>query len=65
MPAMKFGIGQPVRRVADRRFITGHGFYTAAVEPRGTLTAVFLRSRHVHAKFTIGDRAAAKALPGV
>ncbi|MGP0058414.1 MAG: xanthine dehydrogenase family protein molybdopterin-binding subunit [Beijerinckiaceae bacterium] len=65
MPVMKFGIGQPVLRVEDQRFITGQGLYTADIQPKAALSVVFLRSPHAHAKFTIGDKATAKALPGV
>ncbi len=64
MKPMKFGIGQPVRRVEDVRFVTGRGRYTADVEAAGALHAVFLRSPHAHARFTL-DASAAAALPGV
>ena len=36
MKPMKFGIGQPMRRVEDERFITGAGRYTADVMPAGS-----------------------------
>mgnify|MGYP005812990351 CR=1 FL=1 len=65
MSVMKFGIGQPMRRVEDQRFITGTGLYTADVQPQAALCAVFLRSPHAHAAFTIGDLAAARVMPGV
>jgi carbon-monoxide dehydrogenase large subunit len=65
MTVMKFGIGQPVRRVEDQRFITGQGLYTADIQPRGALCALFLRSPHAHATFAISDAGAAKAVPGV
>ncbi len=64
MKPMKFGIGQPVKRVEDAKFITGQGQYTADVERVGSLHAVFLRSPHAHARFTV-DTAQAAALPGV
>ncbi len=65
MKPMKFGIGQSVRRVEDVRLVTGHGRYTADEIPADALRAVFLRSPHAHAAFTIVDISAAKALPGV
>ncbi len=65
MKPMKFGLGQPVRRVEDQKFVTGQGQYTADVEPAGTLHAVVLRSPHAHAAFTIDDRETAAGLPGV
>ena len=64
MKPMKFGLGQPVKRVEDAKFITGRGQYTADVEPDGTLHAVVVRSPHARATFTLGDRAAALAVPG-
>jgi aerobic carbon-monoxide dehydrogenase large subunit len=61
----KFGIGQPVRRVEDRRFITGTGQYTSDVMPEGTLHAVLVRSPHAHAKFKITDIDSARKIKGV
>jgi carbon-monoxide dehydrogenase large subunit len=65
MSVVKFGIGQPVRRVEDQRFITGEGLYTADILSPDALCAVFLRSPHAHAHFTIDDKSAALALDGV
>ena len=31
----QFGVGQPVRRVEDRRFLTGRGRYLDDIEVRG------------------------------
>ena len=31
-PVSKFGIGQPVRRVEDQRFITGRGSYVDDID---------------------------------
>ncbi len=65
MKPMKFGIGQPVKRVEDAKFITGAGHYTAdLVQPKG-LIAGFLRSPHAHARFSLGDLGAVKQMPGV
>src|ERR1700686_1430319 len=61
----QFGIGQPVRRVEDRRFLTGRGHYLDdIVRPRQTYAAM-LRSPHAHARIRSIDTAAASALPGV
>ncbi len=65
MRPMKFGVGQSVRRVEDQRFVTGAGLYTADHLPAGTAHAVVLRSPHAHARFSIGDLAEARTMPGV
>ena len=53
----QFGIGQPVRRVEDRRFITGRGSYVDdLVRPRQAY-AVMLRSPHAHARIREIDTA--------
>jgi aerobic carbon-monoxide dehydrogenase large subunit len=62
---MKFGLGQPLKRVEDVRFITGRGNYTSDYFPAGTLHASFLRSPHSHARFAFADLDKARALPGV
>ena len=61
----QFGIGQPVRRVEDRRFITGHGSYVDDISRPRQAHAVMLRSPHAHARMTAIDTAAALAAPGV
>ncbi|MBV8185183.1 MAG: xanthine dehydrogenase family protein molybdopterin-binding subunit, partial [Hyphomicrobiales bacterium] len=65
MRPMKFGIGQPARRVEDQRLITGHGEYTSDKIPRNAARAFVLRSPHSHARYRITDVAAARAMPGV
>ncbi|AWN45952.1 carbon monoxide dehydrogenase [Methylobacterium terrae] len=65
MTVTKFGLGQPMRRVEDRRLITGEGHYGDDHAPEGCLHAALLRSPHAHAKFTITDVEAARAMPGV
>ena len=61
----QFGIGQPVRRVEDRRFLTGRGSYVDdLVRPRQAY-AYMLRSPHAHARIRALDTAAAAAAPGV
>jgi carbon-monoxide dehydrogenase large subunit len=59
------GIGAPVRRKEDRRFITGRGRYTDDISRPGQSYVYFLRSPHAHAKIKKIDTAAARAMPGV
>jgi aerobic carbon-monoxide dehydrogenase large subunit len=59
------GIGAPVRRVEDQRFITGKGHYTDDINRPGQTYAYFLRSPHAHARIKGIDAAAALAMPGV
>ena len=63
MNPMKFGIGQPVRRLEDRRLVTGAGRY--GDDQRADLKAIVLRSPHAHARFRIGDIGRVAAMPGV
>ncbi|MFA6264700.1 MAG: xanthine dehydrogenase family protein molybdopterin-binding subunit [Pseudolabrys sp.] len=59
------GIGAPVRRKEDFRFITGQGQYTDDVVRPGETRAVFVRSPHAHARIKSIDVAAARKMPGV
>ena len=61
----KFGIGQPVRRVEDQRFITGKGRYTDDIDLEGQVYGCVVRSPEAHARIKAIDLAAAKAAPGV
>jgi carbon-monoxide dehydrogenase large subunit len=61
----QFGIGQPVRRVEDRRFITGHGFYLDDIVRPRQAHAFMLRSPHAHARIASIHAAAAVSAPGV
>ena len=61
----KFGVGQPVRRSEDFRFVRGAGRYVDDDAEVGGLHAVFLRSTHAHAEIRGIDTAAALAAPGV
>lgn len=54
-----------MRRVEDRRLITGAGRYTDDNQPKGCLHAVFVRSTMAHARITGVDASAARAIPGV
>lgn len=59
------GIGAPVKRKEDRRFLTGRGRYTDDINVPGQLHASFVRSPHAHATITSIDTSAAAAAPGV
>jgi aerobic carbon-monoxide dehydrogenase large subunit len=59
------GIGAPVRRKEDRRFLTGRGTYVHDIVRPRQLYAVFLRSPHAHAEIQAIDKKAALASPGV
>ena len=61
----QFGIGQPVRRKEDVRFVTGAGRFTDDIDITGQAHAVVLRSPHAHARLLGLDTAAAEAAPGV
>ena len=61
----RFGIGQWVRRLEDRRFLTGSGQYMADIDLPRQLHAYFLRSPHPHAVIRGIDTAAAARAPGV
>jgi aerobic carbon-monoxide dehydrogenase large subunit len=61
----QYGIGQPVRRVEDRRFLTGHGSYVDDLNLPRQAHAFMLRSPHAHAEVLAIDTAAAAAAPGV
>ncbi len=58
-------IGKSVKRVEDKRFITGKGKYTDDIILPGMTYAAFVRSPYSHAKIKKVDIAAAKKMPGV
>jgi carbon-monoxide dehydrogenase large subunit len=62
---MRFGIGQPVTRKEDARFLTGRGRYVADIDLARQAYAVFLFSPHAHARVRAIDKAAAEQMPGV
>jgi aerobic carbon-monoxide dehydrogenase large subunit len=62
---MRFGIGQPVTRKEDPRFLTGRGRYVADIELARQAHAVFIYSAHAHARIRSIDKAAAERMPGV
>jgi len=59
------GIGAPLRRVEDRRFLTGRGRFVADIELPGALHCVLVRSPHAHARICKIDTSAAAGAPGV
>jgi aerobic carbon-monoxide dehydrogenase large subunit len=59
------GIGAPLRRVEDKRFLTGRGRFVADIELSGALASALVRSPHAHATIRRIDASAARAAPGV
>jgi carbon-monoxide dehydrogenase large subunit len=62
---MRFGIGQPVTRKEDRRFLCGQGQFVADIDLARQTQAVFVYSPHAHARIRGVDTAAAEEVPGV
>ena len=58
----QFGIGQPVRRFEDRRFLRGEGRFQHDVNLPHQAHAVVLRSPHAHAKIRALDTGPALAV---
>jgi aerobic carbon-monoxide dehydrogenase large subunit len=59
------GIGAPLRRVEDRRLLTGRGRFVADIDLPGALACALVRSPHAHARIRSIDASAAAAAPGV
>src|SRR3954469_8459882 len=59
------GIGAPVRRKEDQRFVTGQGRYVDDFNRPGQTYAYFLRSPHAHAAIRSIDTGPAMIMPGV
>ncbi len=59
------GIGKPVRRKEDRRFITGAGTYTSNVDYPDQAHLYIVRAQNVHARIRDIDTSAARAAEGV
>jgi len=59
------GIGAPVRRIEDERFLLGRGHFADDVDLSNMARAHFVRSPHAHARITGIDTAAALSAPGV
>ena len=64
-PVTKFGIGQPVRRVEDQRFLTGAGRYVDDIDLPRQCYGVLVLSPHAHARIRRIDVSKAAAAPGV
>jgi aerobic carbon-monoxide dehydrogenase large subunit len=65
MRVNKFGVGQPVPRVEDPRFITGRGRYVEDFDLPQQCHGVVVMSPHAHARIKRIDSEKAKAAPGV
>ncbi len=62
---MSEGIGAPVKRKEDKRFITGKGKYTDDIRMENQAYAAFVRSPHAHANVTGINASAAESMDGV
>jgi aerobic carbon-monoxide dehydrogenase large subunit len=62
---MRFGAGQPVKRLEDQRLLTGKGLFIDDKPEDGALWLHVLRSPHAHAKIASIDISTAAGMPGV
>ncbi|MGJ5140279.1 xanthine dehydrogenase family protein molybdopterin-binding subunit [Bradyrhizobium oligotrophicum] len=62
---MRFGAGQPVKRLEDQRLLTGKGQFIDDKAEDGALWLYVLRSPHAHARILSIDTAAAREIAGV
>jgi carbon-monoxide dehydrogenase large subunit len=62
---MRFGIGQPVTRKEDPRFLTGRGRFVADIDLARQAHAVSVFSPHAHARIRAIDKRAAEQAPGI
>ena len=62
---MRFGAGQPVKRLEDQRLLTGKGQFIDDKPEDGALWLHVLRSPHAHARIVSIDRTAASEVNGV
>ena len=62
---MKFGIGQPITRLEDRKLLTGDGRFADDAAVEGMAYGHVLRSPHAHADILALDTSAAAAMDGV
>src|SRR5690349_14703929 len=62
---MRFGAGQPVKRLEDQRLVTGKGHFIDDKPEDGALWLYVLRSPHAHARIVSIDTAAARDITGV
>ena len=61
----RFGIGQPVRRVEDQRYLTGRSRYVDDIQLPHMLHGAVVMSPHAHARIRSIDTKAALQSPGV
>jgi len=64
-PKREGGIGAPIRRREDERFVMGRGRYIGDLAVADVLHVVFVRSPHAHARIVGIDAQAALRRPGV
>jgi len=62
---MRFGAGQPVKRLEDQRLLTGKGQFIDDKPEDGALWLHVLRSPHAHARIVSVDTKDAADMPGV
>ncbi|HTB03570.1 MAG TPA: xanthine dehydrogenase family protein molybdopterin-binding subunit [Bradyrhizobium sp.] len=62
---LRFGAGQPVKRLEDQRLLTGKGQFIDDKPDDGALWLHVLRSPHAHAKIMLIDTKPASGMPGV
>src|SRR5258707_8647622 len=62
---LRFGAGQPVKRLEDQRLLTGKGQFIDDKPEEGALWLYVLRSPHAHARIVSIDTKAAAGMPGV
>lgn len=62
---IRFGIGQPVSRTEDPRFVTGRGRYVDDINLARQVYAAFVYSPHAHAVIKSIDVGAAQSAPNV
>jgi carbon-monoxide dehydrogenase large subunit len=62
---MRFGAGQPVKRLEDQRLLTGKGQFIDDKPEEGALWLYVLRSPHAHAKIVSIDTTAAAGMADV
>lgn len=60
-----YGIGQPVRRKEDQRFLTGQGRYVDDIRLENQAYACMVRSTYAHARIIEVDAREAEKAPGV
>jgi CO/xanthine dehydrogenase Mo-binding subunit len=61
---LRFGAGQPVKRLEDQRLLTGKGAFIDDRPEDGALWLYVLRSPHAHARINSIDTKAAAEMPG-